>query len=951
MIFTKFLKKKWQHKDSTVRVEAINNSLSLDDPEQREIIEQLARSDDNENVRRAALIKLADFQSWLLHSQENSMAKIRQYADKKITAILTDQDPIKLSEQDKLDFIAKYNHYSLFENWLKLTNDAGLIIALFEKIANRNQDTNTETKPALKPQLMVNLFSQKQNITVQQYILNKIDDLETLEKLKKKSQLAEITQQLSEKITQLQFAIEQPILLRKKVNLVLAKLKALKDQYEYSVYLEKRQALSDEWQTLSDEFTCLESYELTEFNNKHSEILAQLDKLFIAKAEQHAQAEIARELEVKKQQARIHFDKTLVIIDQTLTTSIFENDVIDEQQYQTLFDKLTNEIIASSLTQEEQNSFIAKICQQQKKLQQLPEIAQSVSEATHLISKISQLALPTTIAEMNERLPTYQDWLSKWQLAEKSAAGTLPESIKNAADEIQSHWREALKPLQLAQKKEFSVTQKKLNDVKRLIASGKYNAAFGVHKKASNLFNALSEHQQKRLQKDFDSLNEKITELADWEHYIATPRKQQLLDEIKKIVETPFDNPNEQAEKVKQYRNTWNSLGHAEEDAEKELNAQFNQLCETAFAPCRLFFAEQEKLRAQHLNTRQSYLEQAKALALKVQSNNDENSELDYKALEIQLNQLVKLWQSAGQVDRNIYQEINTEFNTVLTPIKSAIKVFHANNKSLKQQLINKAEKLLAEEDIYAAVNQVKTLQNQWKDIGYAGPKIENKLWQSFRKINDAIFAKREQQNVEEKSQAIAKTAELEAGLASLGEQFSNSSDLKDLQDYEQAIQSLSREVSQHKPKLIVLEKKILAKEKSIAKQIAAAKLESEKQQWNLLFSILEQSTKNQQCFTEHNDYEQLSSFWQKKLKDLASKDQCVNRDEPTLELEILSGNPSPSELQQDRMTVQVSLMQTQMLSGAPIDLPAKFTDWLLAGKFEEQDLKLLNRIKPIFNS
>ena len=77
MIFSKFLKKKWQHKDSSVRVEAINNNLSIEQPEQREIIAQLASDDENENVRRAALIKLASYQSWLKHSQENSMAKIK----------------------------------------------------------------------------------------------------------------------------------------------------------------------------------------------------------------------------------------------------------------------------------------------------------------------------------------------------------------------------------------------------------------------------------------------------------------------------------------------------------------------------------------------------------------------------------------------------------------------------------------------------------------------------------------------------------------------------------------------------------------------------------------------------------------------------------------------------------------------------------------------------------
>jgi hypothetical protein len=952
MIFSKFLKKKWQHKNSTVRVEAINSSLSIDEAEQRDIISALAKTDDNENVRRAALIKLDNFQAWLSHSQENTMSKVKQYAGKKVAAILMDQDAIKLSEQDKLAYIAAHNHYSLYESWLKTTEDANLIIALFEKIANKTKVNDQNSKSSLKPQLLLNLFNQKQNAKVQQYIIEKVDDLETLEKLKKKSQQVEITQQLTEKISHLLFAIEQPIVLRKKINLILAKLQALKDQYEYKVYLEKRELLSNEWQTLTPEFTWFEAAETTVFNDKKTAILSQLDKLFVAKAEQHAQAEIARELNEQKQQARIHFDKTLAIIDQTLTTSIFENDEIEEQQYQTLFDKLTTEIIASVLTKDEQNVFIAKICQQQKKLKQLPEIAQSVSDATHLISKVSQLALPTTVLEMNERQPVYQEWLKNWKNAEKNSSGTLPDSIKNAADEIQGNWRQALKPLQQAQKQEFSVTQKKLQDVRRLISAGKYNAAFGVFKKAKQLFNALSEQQQYRIQKDYDSINEKIADLADWEHYIATPRKQQLLADIKAIVETPLDNPNEQADKVKKYRKTWNSLGHADDDAEQSLNKQFNQLCESAFTPCRLFFAEQEKIRAQHLVTRQSFVEQAKILAEQVSStaeNVEDSQIIDYKTLEAQLNQLIKNWQGAGQVDREVYQEINDQFNLSLQPIKSAIKVFHQKNKMLKQDLITDAERLLVGDDVFSAVTQVKALQTLWRNTGYAGPKIENKLWQNFRKINDDIFAKRDQQSALEKSATTAKVAELENALKRLEEEFSQITQLNDLQKFEQALQLLHHDVAQQKPKMVNLEKKISAKEKIIAKKIMDFKITSEKQQWGYLFSTLEQGIANEQHFTEQCDYQHLNVFWQKKLKELANNKTHFNRDDATLELEILSGIPSPSELQQRRMTVQVNLMQTQMSSGAPIDLPAKFSQWLMLGKFAEQDLVLLQRVKPIF--
>lgn len=947
MIFSKFLKKKWQHKDSVVRVEAISSSLSIDDSEQRDIILQLAKNDDSENVRRAALIKLASFSVWLEQSQENSLTKVKQYAQKKVESILTEQDTIKVNEQEKLNYIANFNHYSFFETWLKLADQSSLIIALFEKIANKS--TLNGNSSSLKPQLLINLFNQKPDIEVQQYIIAKVADLETLEKLKKKSVNEVIASEIDSKISTIQLAIEQPIILSKKINLVLAKLQALKDQYEYCVYIDKRQQLEAEWLQLSEEFPCLAEQTCAEFKTKQETILLNLDKLFAEKAEQHAQAELVRELEQQKQQSREHFNKTLTIVDQTLSTSIFENEEIDEQQYQTLFDKLTSEIIASALNNDEQNQFIAKICQQQQKLQQLPEIAQSVSDATHLISKVSQLALPTSVEEMNERLPTYQEWLTNWHSAEKLSAGSLPESIKSASKEIQQNWRQALKPLQQLQKQEFSTTQKKLHDVKRLIGAGKYNAAFGVFKKVKQLFSALSEVQQQRLQREFDTVTEKIADLADWEHYIATPRKQQLLIDIKAIVETPLDNPNEQAEKVKQYRKTWNSLGHADDDAEKALNFEFNQLCETAFAPCRLYFAEQEKLREQHLVARQSILAQATNLAEQLASVSEAETSIDFKHFDTELNNLLKQWQNSGQVDRNIYQEINQQFNNALQPIKLAIRNFHHENKQVKQSLIKSAEALLNEEDIYSAVSQVKRLQAQWRDTGFAGNKVENKLWQTFRKVNDEIFAQREKQNALEKSASSEKLAEFELTFKNLEKKFSNTNELVKLQQFEQSLGLFKQEVQQQKPKMVNLEKALAQKEKSIAEKIAKAKISLEKQQWQNIFSVIEDSLQQEVAFSEHNNFPTLSQAWQKRLHELTNLVKEVNRDELTLELEILSGVASPAELQQKRMSVQVSLMQEQMSSGTAIDLPAKFNQWLMLGQLKSQDLSLLQRIKAIF--
>jgi len=255
----------------------------------------------------------------------------------------------------------------------------------------------------------------------------------------------------------------------------------------------------------------------------------------------------------------------------------------------------------------------------------------------------------------------------------------------------------------------------------------------------------------------------------------------------------------------------------------------------------------------------------------------------------------------------------------------------------------------LATEDVVSAVTQVKTLQTQWRNTGYAGPKVENKLWQNFRKINDDIFAKRAQQNVLEKSATSARASELEGVLKTLEEQFAQVTQLNDLQMFEQALQVLNKDVAQQKPKMLNLEKQISAKEKTIAQRIVDCKLADEKRQWGYLFLTLEESISNEESFTEHKEYLQLTASWQKKLKELANNTTHFNREDATLELEILSGNPSPSNLQQQRMTVQVSLMQAQMSSGTAIDLPAKFSQWLMLGKLTQQDLGLLERIKPIF--
>jgi exonuclease SbcC len=954
MIFSKFFKTKinWQHKDATVRITAINDELSADNSEQLVILSELINQDVSDLVRRAALIKVASFDCYLEASKDNNQVKVKQFAAKQVHDILATDHKLTLSTKQKQTLLAQQAttpvlSTAVLEAWLAHEQDSAIMISLYQQISARKTTMH----------LLTHSFNQKQHPDFQTYLLNQVDDSKVLEKLSKKACNDLLSQQIADKITAIQTAIEKPKKLAKKIQLTLAKLQALKDVADYGVYKKRRTLLINDWQVLEVEFEVFTAEELTIFNDKYQSIMTQLEKLFIAKAENYQQQIISDKLAHDKQQDKKEFTQQLNQISQGITTAVFSSSNFDEAQFKDLLYKLSTDIKTSILNKEEQDVFITQVIKLTKRLGEIPEIAESVSEATNLISKISQLALPKTLDELNDRQETYNNWLKAWRVIEQKTAGILPESIVQAQKEIVNNWQGGLKSLQSKQKELFFQYKKRLVDIKRLLSNGKFKVCFGLFKGVKESIHQLSAQQQHQLQRDFDEVSEKMVELSDWEHYIATPRKQELLVAMQTLVATPLDNPNEQASKVKAYRNTWNSLGHADEDVDKQLNEQFNQLCEQAFAPCRLFYAEQDKIRLQHLEQRQKLLDKVGQLVVNF-NQSQEAQTIDFKKLDGKLNNLQQQWNNAGEVDRNQYKKLQLRFKNTITPIKNAISDFHLSNSAEKQILITKAEVLLASEDVLVAIESAKQLQQKWRDVGFAGNHQENQLWQKFREINDALFSKRQQFKSDQ--QAALSTQQqvfvdqiviIEASLNSL----TTKDDKPALQSITQQAETLLKEVIANRPVIktvVVRLEKII---KNIEQLIESNNQVKASQSWLSLFELMSLQAESNQVLTAiqvSSVFNNLTSFWQKRFQEhvkLTKPVQSSSRSDKTLEIEILGKSDSPVELAAQRMKVQVQLMQEQMISGTEIDLNKLLVDWLMLGVLAESDLPLIERLKGIY--
>ncbi|NMP32377.1 DUF349 domain-containing protein [Thalassotalea sp. M1531] len=935
MIFSKLFSNKanWQHKDASVRVNSIENELSLSNEQDVQIICQIAKQDISDLVRRAALIRLNDVNQWLAIGLNDRAASIVKLSEKKIIESLSlEKSPLSVTE--KLSILSKLNKGAT-EQVLASSNDPELVIALCDNLT--------------KPHQVIALFSQKNNEQVQRHIVNKTDDISILEKLRKKAKLPVIVRLINEKVETEKLAAEKPASITKDTQLVLSKLLALKDScLDYNVIIEKRGSLNSEWENLQKEFDCLTTEKIEEFTEKHNSIEETLTKVFIAKEEKYQQQKIAEEVEKHKESARQSFSTFIEQQNVVLTNAIFENQTIEQTQLNEQISVFESDVMQSPLSDKEKQGFNSKAQSLKNKLLKAEDIANSVTNATHLISKMSQQTPPLVQAELTDKQQFFKHWLSEWHENLTLAEGVLPESIVSAFNEISDKWLSALTPLEQEQHKLTAQCKRKAADIKRLLASGKYNAAFGVFNKFKGLYQSLLPEFQRKITRDYEHLSEQIAELSDWEHYIATPRKQQLLAEIKHLAETPLDNPSKQANKVKEYRKTWNSLGHADEEIDKKLNDEFNQACEIAFAPCRQFYAEQDKIRENHLNARNTLIDEASLLTktLTVEP-------IDYKALEGAFNKLIQQWRNAGEVDRSQYKKVNEQFIATTKPIKQALNQYHESNVTLKTKLIKNAEQCLLEEDVFNAVEQVKSLQKQWKTIGYAGIKKENALWREFRKVNDNVFSRRTELQDSRKKESDVKTKEVTEFLTSLRQ---------DTKNIQQSQESLANAIKQANTKLKAIKSDRLVNKEVIAglesfidecaEQVKAIRTQAIHASWIGLFEIVDllaTGALSKESVADSSQFAELTEVFAKKLTDTLSNNSEENREQLTLELEIIAGIDSPKEAQAQRMALQVEIMQLKMTSGQLMSTEEKLWQWLAAGPLTELDIPLINRIKKVF--
>ena len=294
-----------------------------------------------------------------------------------------------------------------------------------------------------------------------------------------------------------------------------------------------------------------------------------------------------------------------------------------------------------------------------------------------------------------------------------------------------------LQEIQKAQKKQLTQIDSKVTVLKSHIRQKNLIKANRMLNYIQNLIDEL--HEEVRL-KEQDKINPVIISLNDLRglnQFVTQPKKLDLCDQMEALINKKIA-PEKLMDEIKNIQSKWKSLATSDADADDVLWERFKQAADKAYLPCAAYLNDLEKLKNQNLAARV-------ALSEKLEKELGEHSweHVDWKQVQLSYTQYWKQWRSLSPVFFSQNKPVQKKFETQVAVFKDKLDNEKNENHELYDELINRVGELaesLSDENVGAAIEQVKRIQVSWKNVGITHFNKSRKQWNKFQKTCDKVF-------------------------------------------------------------------------------------------------------------------------------------------------------------------------------------------------------------------
>ena len=916
MIFSRLFPPAHSSPNPEKRIQAIAK-LSPEKATERATLHELAFNDDDCDVSLAALEKLDSFPLWLKMSQTANDAKLRRRAVSRVEDVVGNPTSTEISAEEKAEYLIKQAPVELVKKVLESQQNAplgdDLVLSLLAKIGRSD--------------FTLQFYSRHASVGVQQQIITDAADIPFLNRLLKKTNDAALSQRINDKLSLLTEAAEKPKQLEQAYTLTLSKLQALTDRHDFNDVDARLSACRQELAALDEHLDVLNE-------DVRSTLIEKRERLEDKVSRHHHKLEAvwkaesaAREAEASRQAFLQQVDDAKAKVKWLYTERLCEATLQDVEsvngQVRDLENTLTH--FASNADTREHRQLQQTISDL---ITQLDMFSAQQQIATRLLDVLKRAEALST--ETSGPLPA-----DEWQGLKKQWAES-----DNLVYPVSDSWRKRWGAVSRSQKQHETAARAQaeqglkqcrrlLSLITNLVDSGRYRAAMSRFSELETAYQSLDARGQEQLRRRYSQVSEQISHLEGWQSYLAAPRKPAMLEQAQQLAASPTDDIPARAENIRQLRQQWQSLSVGQPKDEQD--QAFDNALEAAFAPCREFYAEQERQRAEAAEVREALIQSLNALS---------SQEDDIAALSRQLEKLKQRWRDAGTVEKDKYNRLKKRWDTALAPINERVTAWFADNRSKKQAVIDEAKALAESDDLQQSAARAQELQQHWKTIGHAGKRFETRLWQAFKEVNDKLFN-------EVKSVRQAQQKQQSDEVERLLEQIKTIS--RSVHQQPEAVDAalvplIDTMKTLDSRKQAVIQQRIDKLRRSVDSQLQENALDDRRGAIIALVEVLALWSDGSVKPQDADSWDALPKTW--RLAISGNTPQPANsRSWYAHVLEIQLDIPATAALMQERRDVQLSLMAARLERGDEDSFSDSVANWLACGVLQADELQRMTVI------
>ncbi|OMH36279.1 DUF349 domain-containing protein [Motiliproteus sp. MSK22-1] len=707
LTFTHFFRPRWQHPKPGIRRKAIDR-LKSDLPSDQEILQKLAKLDQDVEVRCSALEKLVHPDLLREIANTDPTPQVRREATNRLCLLLCQPGPENLSAETRASYIDDLNDPDILTH---ITLNADHSVVQFAAVKRITLETSLQ-------QIIID----SDNFQIRQHAASSIHTPELLEQLIKHCRQGDkgvyriLRERRDQQKQQAKLLAEQQATCKS----LCQAIEKLAKEAPNNFYSARFNALLNSW---------------SEYDAVAKE---SLEKRFeLSQAQCQSQLDIFEQTQAEEQLRQQNREQLQRLIDNGYEqVQIYQTQLPDIPELQSKIQELDQQwavLIQKEPAEKKQlNRFNKLKAEFNQLLDGLNRLEQQRSDLEARLSQSRSIKALLSIRSNIDWPDAYPQPDILQQLDRKVAEQRLKQEQRAAT---------------LSQKKQD--LDGLLAQLEKTLDEGQLQQSTDYLNRIRNLSDNLGKEFRGAQKQRYQALLARHQELNNWQKFATHPKLERLCEEMEQLVTSDIE-VSERASQIKALQQQWKNL--ESRSIPSALRNRFQQANKAAYTPCQLHNDQQRELRQHNLQQRQQLFDRLKeALSSTDQQTNGQHSTDSIQSTKTlaQLNREARqLWRTFTPVDRAPGKRLQQQFNQLLAEVETKLNAGKEGNAAAKAALLEQAKMLLDQIDkteLKVLLNNAKDLQKQWRNIGPAQRKQEQTLWQEFRGVCNQLFEHRSQ--------------------------------------------------------------------------------------------------------------------------------------------------------------------------------------------------------------